>query len=123
MTTLSDSGSGGGLLALRPCFGDDDRVVTVVVAVRGRSPDTLDIAAADEEGSFPVSSNFRILDFKSSSSSHTVDGAVVDNVDSVPSSRDLSDSSLARPAPSKLAVARPGRGLERFDCLYTRDVP
>jgi hypothetical protein len=110
------------VLALRPCLGDDDRVVTVVVAVRGRSPDALDIAAADEEGSFPVSSNFRILDFRSSSSSHTVDGAVVDNVDSVPSSRDLSDSSLARPAPSKLGVGRLLRVAERFDGLYARDV-
>ncbi len=69
----------------RLCFGDDDTVVTVVVAVRGRSPKTLAIAAPEDGGIFPVSSSLRILDFMSSSSSHTVEGAVVDTVDSVPS--------------------------------------
>ena len=63
------------------CFGDDDIVVTVVVAVLGLSID--DMAAADEVGSLPVSSSFLMRDFRSSSSSHTVDGAVVDIVDSV----------------------------------------
>lgn len=56
-------------------------MVTVVVAVLGRSID--DIAAADEVGSLPVSSSFLMRDFRSSSSSHTVDGAVVEMVDSV----------------------------------------
>jgi hypothetical protein len=44
-------------------------------------------------------------------------------VDSVPSSRDLSGSSLGRPARSELDVARLVRVAERFDCLYTLDVP
>ena len=64
------------------CFGDDDKVVAWVVAVLGRSWE-LFIAAADEDGILPVSSSFLILDFRSSSSSHTVDGAVVEMVDSV----------------------------------------
>ena len=71
-------------------------VVTVVVAVRGRSPENDDMAAADEGGNLPVRSSVRIRDFRSSSSSQTVDGAVVDNVDSVPSSRALSASNRAR---------------------------
>jgi hypothetical protein len=95
------SESGDGVFAFRSCFGDDDKVVTVVVAVRGRSADAFDIAAADEEGNFPVSSSLRIRDLRSSSSSHTVDGAVVDNVDSVPSSRALSTSSLERSVASE----------------------
>ena len=66
-------------------FGDEDMVVTVVVAVGGRSSETLDTAAADVAGSLPVSSNRWIRDFKSSSSSHTVEGAFVEAVDSVPS--------------------------------------
>lgn len=81
-------GTGGGL-AFCLCFGEEEMVVTVVVAVRGRSPAIEDMAAADEAGNFPVSSNFRILDFRSSNSSHTVDGAVVDRVDSVPSFLDF----------------------------------
>ncbi len=71
----------------RLCFGDDDTVVTVVVAVRGLSPKTPAIAAPEDWGILPVSSSLRILDFMSSSSSHTVEGAVVDTVDSVPSAR------------------------------------
>lgn len=63
-------------------LGDEDIVVVAaVVAVFGRSD--VDIAAAEDGGSFPVSSNFRIRDFKSSSSSQTVEGAVVEMVDSV----------------------------------------
>lgn len=82
--------TGGELeLAFCLCFGDEDTVVTVVVAVRGRSPAIEDMAAADEEGSFPVNSSFRIRDFRSSSSSQMVDGAVVDMVDSVPSFLDF----------------------------------
>src|SRR5271163_3498385 len=74
--------SGGEVLALA-CFGDADIVVAFVVAVRGLSPVAEDIAAADEEGNFPVNSSFLMRDFRSSSSSQTVDGAVVDMVDSV----------------------------------------
>jgi hypothetical protein len=77
------------------CFGDEDSVVAVVVAVRGRSPETLDIAAADDPGNLPVNSSFLIRDLRSSSSSQTVDGAVVDKVDSVvPSCRVLSPSDV-----------------------------
>lgn len=66
----------------------------VVVAVGGLSPDACDTAAPDVAGSFPVSSSFRIRDFRSSNSSQTVDGAVVDVVDSVPSAiRGVSDPS------------------------------
>jgi hypothetical protein len=63
------------------CFGEDDVVVAAVVAVFGRSDVVM--AAADDGGSFPVNSSFRIRDFRSSNSSHTVDGAVVEMVDSV----------------------------------------
>ena len=37
-------------------FGDEDMVVTVVVAVGGRSSESLDMAAPDVAGIFPVSS-------------------------------------------------------------------
>lgn len=66
-------------------FGDEDIVVTVVVAVGGRSSESRDTAAPDVDGSFPVSSRRWIRDLRSSSSSHTVDGAVLEVVDSVPS--------------------------------------
>lgn len=99
-------------------------MVTVVVAVRGLSPETLDIAAADEGGNFPVSSNFRILDFKSSNSSQTVDGAVVDKVDSVPSNLDFSASNLDCSATASAAEEfRVLRIVDRFDCRYVRDWP
>ena len=75
------------------CFGDDDIVVMVVVAVGGRSFNAFDIAAFDEFGSAPVSSSLRSLDFSSSSSSQTVDGAVVDTVDSVPAARGIHEAS------------------------------
>jgi len=78
------------MLFPRPCFGDEDIVVTVVVAVRGRSPEADEIAAPDDGGNFPVNSSLRIRDFMSSSSSQTVDGAVVETVDSVPSPRGVS---------------------------------
>lgn len=84
------SDSADGPLSLRRWLGDEDRVVAVVAAVRGRSPpefDTEDIAACDDGGSLPVSSSLRIRDLRSSSSSQTVDGALVDKVDSVPSWR------------------------------------
>lgn len=83
------SESADGMLVLRACLGDDDMVVIVVVAVRGLSAETVEMAAWEDVGSFPVSSSFRIRDFRSSNSSQTVDGAVVDNVDSVPSCRAL----------------------------------
>jgi hypothetical protein len=66
-------------------LGDEDMVVAVVVAVGGRSSDNLDTAAPEVDGSLPVSSSRCILDLRSSSSSHTVEGAVFDKVDSVPS--------------------------------------
>lgn len=91
-------------------------VVTVVVAVRGLSVDMCDMAAAEDVGSFPVSSSFRILDLRSSSSSHTVEGAVVDKVDSVPSTRDFSVSCAARSAASENDCFRLLRLAERFDC-------
>jgi hypothetical protein len=68
-------------------------VVTVVVAVWGRSWDARDIAAPEVAGSLPVNSSRCILDLRSSSSSHTVEGAVVDTVDSVPSTRGVSGAS------------------------------
>lgn len=66
-------------------FGDPDMVVALVVAVVGRSSETRDMAAPELAGSLPVISRRCILDLRSSSSSHTVDGAAVDAVDSVPS--------------------------------------
>jgi hypothetical protein len=68
-----------------PRLGEADTVVAFVVAVRGRSSDDLDIAPPDAGGILPVRSSRWILDFKSSSSSQTVDGAAVDEEDSVPS--------------------------------------
>jgi hypothetical protein len=70
-----------GVTGVGLCFGDDDMVVAAVVAVFGLSE--VVIAAADDGGSLPVNSSFLILDFKSSNSSHTVEGAVVEMVDSV----------------------------------------
>lgn len=78
--------STGDTLLPRPrCFGDVDIVVTVVVAVGGLSLDARDMAAPDVAGSFRVSSRRFMRDLRSSSSSHTVEGAVVETVDSVPS--------------------------------------
>ena len=55
-----------------------------VVAVRGLSePEPPPMTAALEvEGIFPVSSSFLIRDFKSSSSSQTVEGAVCESTES-----------------------------------------
>lgn len=76
----------GDMLLLRPLLGEvDDMVVAVVVAVGGRSVEARDIAAPEVAGNLPVNSNLCIRDFNSSNSSHTVDGAVVETVDSVPS--------------------------------------
>lgn len=66
-------------------LGDMEAVVTVVLAVAGRSSDSFVTAAPEVEGSLPVSSRRLILDLSSSSSSQTVEGAVVEAVDSVPS--------------------------------------
>ncbi len=79
------TGSVGDMLLPRPRFGDEDMVVTVVVAVGGRSLEARDIAAPDVVGSFPVNSSLCIRDLRSSNSSQTVEGAVVETVDSVPS--------------------------------------
>ena len=62
--------------------------MTVVVAVRGRSPEPFETAWPDVAGSFPVNSNFFIRDLSSSSSSQTVDGAVFEFTESVPSGTD-----------------------------------
>lgn len=70
------------VLAPRPLLGDVDIVVAVVVAVGGLSPVARETAAPEVAGGLPVNSSFRILDFRSSNSSHTVDGAVVDVVPS-----------------------------------------
>ena len=64
------------------CVGEVDILVIVVDAVTGRSATELDMAALEDGGNFPVSSSFRILDRISSISSQTVDGAVVETVDS-----------------------------------------
>jgi hypothetical protein len=70
----------GGLLGFR---GEEEMVVMVVVAVRGRSPEEEEAPPPPvlEAGMCPVTSRRRILDFKSSNSSHTEDAAVVDTVD------------------------------------------
>lgn len=87
------SGSAEGPLSLRRWLGDEDMVVAVVAAVRGRSPpefEAEDMAACDDGGNLPVNSSLRMRDLRSSSSSQTVDGALVERVDSVPSWRFLS---------------------------------
>ena len=69
-----------------PNLDEDDEVVAVV-AVGGRpSAASRDTAAAPVPGgSLPVSSSRFMRDLSSSSSSHTVDGVFVDDVDSLPS--------------------------------------
>lgn len=93
-------------LTLRRCFGEEDKVVMAVFAVRGLSLVGVYIAAEDDGGSFPVSSSFLIRSLRSSSSSQTVDGAVVDSVDSVPSGRDRSVSARGRPVTSEAEGCR-----------------
>lgn len=93
-------------LTLRRCFGEEDKVVMAVFAVRGLSLVGVYIAAEDDGGSFPVSSSFLIRSLRSSSSSQTVDGAVVDSVDSVPSARDRSVSARGRPVTSEAEGCR-----------------
>jgi hypothetical protein len=108
----------GGEPAFLPCLGEEDMVVTVVVAVRGLSTVAFDIAAADDEGNFPVSSSFRILDFRSSSSSQTVDGAVVERVDSVPSSLRIPPSNIGCSADSWPDTRRLPLTADRLDWRY-----
>jgi hypothetical protein len=108
----------GEMLALA-CFGDTDIVVAFVVAVLGLSPVAEDIAAAEEEGNFPVSSSFLIRDFRSSSSSQTVDGAVVDIVESVASRARYFERSATSSRPRAL-LAAPGAALVallKYRCL------
>jgi hypothetical protein len=68
-----------------PRFGEDDTVVVVVVAVRGLSAEVGEMVDFVGAATLPPNSSFLILDFKSSNSSQTVDGAVVETLDSVPS--------------------------------------
>jgi hypothetical protein len=103
----------------RPRFGEDDIVVTVVVAVGGRSLDACETAAPDVAGSFPVNSSLCMRDLRSSNSSHTVDGAVVDTVDSVPSAaRGVSGVSCMSVVRETSGEELNVRGVEydRFDC-------
>lgn len=101
-------------------------MVMAVFAVRGRSLEGLYIAAEDDGGSFPVSSNFLMRSFSSSSSSQTVEGAVVDRVDSVPSARDRSVSARARSVTSDVEGCRLPRIVEipewrwRGSCIEAR---
>lgn len=90
-----------------------DIVVAVVVAVGGRSP-LGRIDCPDVGGSRPVSSSFLIRDFKSSSSSQTVEGAVVEIV---PSSDCPSSAERGILGEEKLYILGVEKD-ERFDCLY-----
>jgi hypothetical protein len=111
------------MLAPRLRFGDVDMVVAVVVAVGGLSPLAWETAAPEVAGSLPVNSSFRILDFKSSNSSQTVDGAVVDVVPSSVLSAALGNSATLT---GSAVLATMGEELyirgvekdERFDCRY-----
>ena len=88
-------------------------VVAVVVAVGGRS--SLGRMVWPEVGGRrPVSSNFFILDFKSSNSSQTVEGAVVDIV---PSSLWPCSAERGTLGLEKLYILGVEKD-ERFDCLY-----
>jgi hypothetical protein len=93
----------------------------VVVAVGGLSFEAREIAAPEVAGSFPVSSSRCIRDLRSSNSSQTVDGAVVDTVDSVPSTaRGVSGTSCMSVVCDTRGDELYVRGAEydRFDCLY-----
>lgn len=64
------------------CRGEDEIVVTVVVPVRGLSPEEPEKPDIPfDGGNFPVNSSRFILDFKSSNSSQTVDAADVETTD------------------------------------------
>jgi hypothetical protein len=80
--------SAGESVTLRWCLGDDETVVTDVLAVLGLSADALATAAPEVVGIFPPSSILRILDFSSSNSSHTEAAGPVESRDSVPSARE-----------------------------------
>lgn len=64
----------------RARFGEEEMVVTVVVAVLGRSPEVF-----DAEANRPEDSRFLIRFFNSSSSSQTADGGGPESTDSDPS--------------------------------------
>jgi hypothetical protein len=90
-------------LALRSCFGEELIVVGAVVAVLGLSelappPVT---AALEVDGILPVSSSFLIRDFRSSSSSHTVEGAVCESTESDSAADCLASELLAGESPSE----------------------
>lgn len=69
----------------RALLGEDELVVTVVVAVLGLSFEEFNTAAPDVAGIFPITSSLLIRCLISSNSSQMVDCAVVDVVDSVSS--------------------------------------
>jgi len=75
-------------LDLNGYLGEDDMVVTVVVAVLGLSPEPLDMVPPDEGCS--ASSILWIRLLSSCNSSHTVDCAVVETTDSATSTCDPS---------------------------------
>ena len=87
--------------------------MAVVVAVGGRSPLGL-MDWPDVGGRRPVSSSFLIRDFRSSSSSQTVEGAVVDIV---PSSDWPGSAERGILGEEKLYILGVEKD-ERFDCLY-----
>jgi hypothetical protein len=112
------------VLAPRPPLGDVDIVVAVVVAVGGLSPVARETAAPDVAGGLPVNSSFRILDLRSSNSSQTVDGAVVDVVpSSVLSAAAMGGSgvfsgSATLPTSGEELYIRGVEKDDRFDCRY-----
>ncbi len=108
----SEPVSGGEEFSRAPRFGEDETVVRVVVAVGGLSADVCEMAAPDEGGNLPVNSNFLIRDFRSSNSSHTVEVAVVEEVEFVSVARDISrTAALCR----ELPTTRSTRGDESYD--------
>ena len=110
-------------LAPRPLLGDVDIVVAVVVAVGGLSPVARETAAPEVAGGLPVNSSFRILDFRSSNSSQTVDGAVVDTVPSSVLSTTAAGSgvisgSAILPTSGEELYTRGVEKDDKFDCRY-----
>lgn len=81
--------SDGDSFVLRCCLGDEETVVTEVLAVLGRSAEAFATTAPEVVGILPPSSILRILDFRSSNSSHTEAAGPVESRDSVPSGRDV----------------------------------
>lgn len=94
-------------------MGEVDMVVAVVVAVGGRSP-LGRMIWPDVGGRRPVSSSFFILDFKSSNSSQTVLGAVVEIVPSSLCPCSVLRGTMGEEKLYILGVLK----LERLDCLY-----